>query len=113
MDDEALIAEQENIKSLETFIRINTSSDAYSATVTILKHTPEAVFGIDSIKQFLRYNNIAYGLKDEGIGETIEANVSLEADDSPFATHFQISSGKLSGGSGTWRPEPSSSPSRA
>jgi len=32
-----------------------------------------------------------------------EVNVSLEADDSPFACHFRINEGELSGGSGLWR----------
>ena len=37
------------------------------------------------------------------MGGSIQANVNLEADDSPFTTHFGVSSGRLSGGSGLWR----------
>ncbi len=60
-------------KLLETFIRPEISDDIYSATVTILRHSTDAVFGIDHIEQFLNRNNITYGLKVEGLQEIVES----------------------------------------
>lgn len=73
MAGETQFSDTEDIKTPENFIRTKISDDAYSATVTILKHNPDAVFGIDTIKQFLDRNNITYGLKDERIQEIINS----------------------------------------
>ncbi len=60
-------------RSLDTFIRPSISSDAYTAEVTVLRHDPDAVFGNDTIRQFLSGNNITYGIQDEKVEEVIEA----------------------------------------
>jgi len=70
-NDEQLM-EAFDSQSLDTFIRPSISSDAYTAEVTILRHDPGAVFGNDTVRQFLARDNITYGIKDEKLQELIE-----------------------------------------